>query len=65
MAIKIPIRQALGTDVQSFPRVQQEKIVEMINAINALQELMVLNQLEALPGKVLEEVRAVEEKIQP
>lgn len=61
MAIKIPTRQALGTDVQSFPRAQQEKIVEMINAINALQELT-LSQSKDLPGQALETVQA---QIQP
>lgn len=37
MSIQNPIKKALGADVQSFARTQQEKIVEMITAINALQ----------------------------
>lgn len=36
MAIEYPIKKALGADVNNFPKVQQEKIVEMIDAINAL-----------------------------
>ena len=40
MAITNPIKKALGADVQSFPRTQQEKIVEMIAAINTLQEAL-------------------------
>lgn len=36
MSIQYPIKKSLGADVQSFPKTQQEKIVEIIDAINAI-----------------------------
>jgi hypothetical protein len=36
MSIQYPIKKSLGADVQSFPKTQQEKIVEIIDAINLI-----------------------------
>jgi hypothetical protein len=37
MAIKYPIEKSLGAEVQSFPKTQQEKVVEIIDAVNQLE----------------------------
>jgi len=38
MAIEHPIKKSLGADVQSFPKTQQDKIVEIIDAVNAITD---------------------------
>ena len=38
MAIKYPIEKSLGADVQSFPKTQQEKVVEIIDVVNSITE---------------------------
>ena len=38
MAIKYPIEKSLGAEVQSFPKTQQEKVVEIIDVVNSITE---------------------------
>jgi len=38
MVIKYPIKKSLGADVQSFPKSQQEKVVEIIDVVNSITE---------------------------
>lgn len=38
MAIEYPIKKSLGADVHNFPKVQYDKIKEIIDALNTAQE---------------------------